>query len=139
MKTETKPINTVLAAPRIGAMWPEQGGIYAGILRGENHEPDYHLIHAEQEHEIVKANWKAAVESAKTALNGFADWSLPNRREARLLAINSPDNFDKDDWHWTSRQDADNPVYAWLQDFEDYLHKSYECRARSVRRISIIK
>jgi Protein of unknown function (DUF1566) len=30
--------------PRIGAEWPGQGGIYAGVLRGENGAPDYHLI-----------------------------------------------------------------------------------------------
>lgn len=30
--------------PRIGAFWPTQGGLYAGVMRGENGLPDYHLI-----------------------------------------------------------------------------------------------
>lgn len=30
--------------PRLGAIWPGQGGIYAGMLRGLNGAPDFHLI-----------------------------------------------------------------------------------------------
>lgn len=32
------------APPRIGSLWEEQGGIYAGVMRGHDGKPDYHLI-----------------------------------------------------------------------------------------------
>lgn len=37
---------TSLAAgiPAIGEAWPSQGGIYVGMVRGENGNPDYHLV-----------------------------------------------------------------------------------------------
>jgi len=41
--------------PRIGEFWPGQGGIYAGMMRGENGQPDYHLI--------VPTDPRASVES----------------------------------------------------------------------------
>lgn len=33
-----------LHPPRLGEPWPGQGGVYAGLMRGENGQPDYHLI-----------------------------------------------------------------------------------------------
>ena len=33
-----------LKAPAIGSYWLDQGGIYAGMVRGEDGTPDYHLI-----------------------------------------------------------------------------------------------
>ncbi|MES2181606.1 MAG: hypothetical protein V4493_05870 [Pseudomonadota bacterium] len=30
--------------PDIGQQWPEQGGVNAGLMRGENGKPDYFLI-----------------------------------------------------------------------------------------------
>lgn len=32
------------SVPAIGAYWESQGGVYAGMMRGENRQPDYHLI-----------------------------------------------------------------------------------------------
>jgi hypothetical protein len=130
-----------LAIPKIGTTY--KGGIYAGIVAGKDGAPDYHLIHAPQEYEIVDVVWETAIESAKTPINGFADWSLPDRHEARLLAINTPQGFDVDDWYWTSTQNADHPDYAWVQNF-DYGNQgndrqSNECRARAVRRELIIQ
>jgi hypothetical protein len=127
----------------LGQPWPEQGGIYAGTIRGENGQPDYHLIHATADHELTKIKWQAAIDAAKKSINGFDDWSLPDRREARLLTINSPDSFDKDGWYWTSTQYADFPGYAWMQYFnhgnQDHYRKSLEYRARAVRRVLIIQ
>jgi len=128
-------------APRIGSTWA--GGIYAGIIAGQNGHPDYHLIHAPAEAEMEAVNWADAVKQATLPINGFVDWSLPNRREARLLAINTPGGFDLADWYWTSEQVAGNPDYAWVQGFtnggQSSLHKSGEYRARAVRRILIIQ
>lgn len=33
-----------LAAPAIGAYWEGQGGLYAGVMRGEEGKPDRHII-----------------------------------------------------------------------------------------------
>jgi hypothetical protein len=35
---------TSITPPAIGAYWEGQGGIYSGVMRGEESQPDYHLI-----------------------------------------------------------------------------------------------
>lgn len=40
------------SVPAIGEYWPGQGGVYAGVMRGEDGQPDYHLI--VPTHESVK-------------------------------------------------------------------------------------
>lgn len=35
---------TSLAPPAIGQYWHGQGGVYAGLMRGEDGQPDYHLV-----------------------------------------------------------------------------------------------
>ena len=128
-----------LVAPKIGTPW--QGGIYAGVVAGTDGQPDIYLVHAPVENELVGLNWADAIEAAKAPIGGFLDWSLPDRREARLLAINTPDGFDKDDWYWTSTPYADATDCAWTQLFDygnqDLNPKSYEGRARAVRRLII--
>ena len=140
--TLATPMKTI-TLPSLGAFWHGQGGIYAGIIAGEDGAPDYHLIHAAAEHEIFDSNWKNATEAAKAEIECFTDWALPNRRETRLLAINSAESFDKNEWYWTSTQHANLPGYAWVQDFgygnQDDSHKSDEYRARAVRRVLIIE
>lgn len=134
-------VQTTLALPKIGTAY--NGGIYAGIIAGKDGAPDYHLIHATVDFEIDATNWQGAIEAAKTPIDGFNDWSLPDRHEARLLAINTRHGFVTNDWYWTSTQVADHPDYAWVQYFDDGVqstsHKSYECRARAVRRELIIQ
>ena len=128
-----------LIAPKIGTAW--QGGIYAGVIGGKDGAPDYHLVHAPVENELADLNWADALEAAKQPINGFSDWSLPDRREARLLSINTHEGFDMDDWYWTSTPYADYPDYAWFQGFDDGcqagFRKSGEYRARAVRRLII--
>ena len=142
MTISNKP-TAKLITPSIGAFWPEQGGIYAGVIGGKNGAPDHHLIHASSDFELVDLNWSDAIEAAKKEINGFNDWSLPDQREARLLFINTQDSFDTDEWYWTSAQYAHYDSYAWLQIFsygtQFSNHKSDEFRARAVRRLLIIK
>lgn len=41
----TRPANKPAASlPNIGEYWPGQGGVYAGMMRGQDGQPDYHLI-----------------------------------------------------------------------------------------------
>ena len=120
--------------PRIGEAWLEQGGIYAGLVRGADGQPDHHLILAEAKPEAMA--WQAAVDWAATVeVDGHKDFTLPTRRESALLFANLQDKFEPK-WHWTSEQYSRN--YAWIQDFDDgsqgSIVKYYEGRARAVRR-----
>ncbi len=157
-----------MKAPRIGQPWPEQGGVYAGIMAGHDGQPDYHLIVATAElGEIANTPWgeygkkikgadsyfdgranTAAMVAADndlgkriTALQieGHADYHLPSQAEIHLMAANLKDQFDQDDWFWTSTQYSANS--AWVQYFYDggqHLGLKYtEGRARAVRRLEI--
>lgn len=85
----------------------------------------------------VDINWKDAMTWAKS-IGG----DLPNRCESSLLFATMKDQFEPQ-WYWTNEQHADGSGYAWLQGFndgyQDGTHKSNECRARAVRRLSVIE
>lgn len=122
--------------PAIGQKWPEQGGIYAGLSRGANGEPDAHLILSTVE-PSEDLSWDDAVAWAKALRDeGLDDWRLPTRSESALLFANLRDLFPAR-WHWTSEQPS--RTYAWNQDFDvgtQYFNvKSDEGRARAVRRL----
>ena len=107
-------------------------GTYAGLSRGEDGQPDGHLVllDAVPEEEL---KWADAVEWAE----GLGDGArLPTRLESALLYANLRDKFDTGCWYWTGTQySADN---AWLQFFgygyQDGCDKEDAGRARAVRR-----
>lgn len=131
--------------PRIGQTWPEQGGIYAGIMAGRDGKPDYHLILAPagSAGDIEDIEWGAYGKrtegadsyfdgKANTAamvaadlelgkritaaqIDGHADYHVPSQAEMHLLAANLKDLFDQDDWYWTSTQYSARN--AWCQYF----------------------
>ena len=109
--------------------------IYAGLILGKNGERDYHLVLLAAKPN-KKLNWQAALDWAKS-VGGY----VPDRREARLLFINSSDSFDEDTWYWTSTARVDSSAYAWVEGFSgggrNLSHKSYEYSVRAVRRIYI--
>jgi len=126
---------TTIYAPRIGTLWAEHGGIYAGIVRGQDGASDYHLILLPDTTD--KLNWDDAITWAKNL-----DAELPTRREQAILFGNLSNEFELG-WHWSKEQHADNSDYAWMQGF-DYGNqhnnrKSNEYRARAVRRLLIIQ
>ena len=123
--------------PRIGEYWRGQGGIYAGVARGENGQPDYHLILAMKEPQ-QGFTWEDAKAYAQTiAVEGHHDFTLPSRFESALLYANLRDKFNTDHWHWTGTEYSAGRVFN--QDF-DYGRQdccsavSFEARARFVRR-----
>lgn len=156
-----------LTPPRIGQQWPGQGGVYAGLIRGEGDQPDYYLIVANEEAEGLEfggygktvdgtnssldgaANTQALITSehahpaaewaAKHTADGHSDFYLPSRNELRLCYANAPEPFSKDDWYWSSTQDSAH--YAWMQYFDDgyqgWSHECHEYRVRPVRRIQL--
>ena len=130
---------STLTPPAIGAVWPGMGGIYAGVSRGEDGQPDAHLVLADVD-TGGKFKWQAAVEwAASVCIDGHTDFRLPTRFESALLYANLRDRFETSPWYWTGTQySADD---AWSQDF-DYgyqgdIGKCYEARARAVRRFTV--
>ena len=125
--------------PKIGEPLEWEGGIYAGIVRGDLGEPDYRLIVCESEQ--AKINWQdAKAWVAGLVVDDCRDFTLPKRKEQAVLFGNVPEMFEKD-WYWSNEQYAGLAEYAWIQGFGlgTQLNglKDYDCRARAVRRIPI--
>jgi hypothetical protein len=122
--------------PAIGEIWPGQGGIYCGIARGEDGQPDHHLILA-VEASTKDFNWKAAQEHAKTIeADGHKDFALPTRFESALLYANVRDKLDTSNWHWTGTQSSEYDAFIQLFTLgtQSSSSKKFEARARFVRR-----
>lgn len=123
--------------PRIGEVWESQGGIYAGTVRGDEGQPDYHLVLHKDERESIQ--WQPAMDwAAALELDGHQDFKLPTRREQAILYGNLKDQF-KPEWHWSCEQPASGPGYAWMQYFDNGIQytgrKDSNYRARAVRRV----
>jgi len=125
------------STPSIGEIWPEQGGIYAGVSRGEDGAPDAHLVLLEAVPE-QDLNWADALKWADGLGNGAR---LPTRFEAALLYANLHDKLDTERWHWTGTQSSASS--AWIQYFSYGIQsdgsKSSEARARAVRRFKTLR
>lgn len=145
---ELRAQSTGNTPPRAGENWPEQGGIYAGEIRGENGAPNHHLILLDQP-EPAAMPWQKAMDWAaglKThyapgfKVHVFSDWALPTRREQRLLFVNAREHF-QEAWYWSGEQHAANSLNAWVQGFgngnQDNHWKDDEYRVLAVRRVVI--
>ncbi len=129
------------AVPRIGERWRGQGGIYAGIMRGRDGAPDYHLLVGDAVAELKPIPWgKATAAVAELEGDGHKNYTLPFRREQSLLFANVPELFEAE-WYWSCEQHAAFSGYAWMQSFgyglQSFSLKSYDYRARAVRRLVI--
>ncbi len=125
--------------PAVGAEWPGQGGVFAGLIRGEHGAPDYLLILGPERE--MEASWQAAMDwAAGLQEEGHQDFTLPSRAEQAVLFGNCRDRFERD-YYWSREQHAEDADYAWSQYFGDgdqsCNHKNYEWRARAVRRLVI--
>jgi hypothetical protein len=135
--------NTLVATagilPRIGAEVAELGGVFAGVARGVNSEPDYYLIVGPEASGTADWNTSKAWAAGITHL-GFNDFELPRRKEQALLFANVPELFQKE-WYWSSEQHAVVGSFAWMQNFYDGHQndgrKDFNGRARAVRRVPI--
>ena len=109
------------------------GGIYAGVARGFDGEPDGHIILLDDT-PSKDLNWADAVKWAESLGDGAR---LPTRFESALLYANVRDQLVTDEWHWTSTQDSAG--FAWMQYFgygnQDISYKFDTGRARAVRRL----
>ncbi len=132
---EPAQVGAIAAVPVIGQPWPGIDGVYAGVSRGENGEPDAHLVLLNAKADS-NMKWEDAVAWAK----GLGDGArLPTRFESALLYAHLQDQFDTDRWHWTGTQYSSGD--AWGQDFDDGdqdIHgEKFEARARAVRLIQL--
>lgn len=150
--------------PRIGQVWPNQGGVYAGIIR--DGESQWHLILADTATEkfewgnygseisgqfssrngqqntalilTAEPNNKAAQFVSALSVDEHNDFYWPADAENQLIRINLPEYVDPS-WHWSSTQYSAHS--AWVTYFEggdqyvDYKDNSYAVRA--VRRLPI--
>jgi hypothetical protein len=126
--------------PAVNTPWPDQGGIYAGIARGRDGQPDAHVIVADEK-PGGPLTWQDALDWAKAlVIDGHSDFALPTRFQAALLYANAAEQFETDDWYWTSTEYSER--HAWVQNFsyggQSGTGKSYEARARAVRLIPVI-
>lgn len=102
--------------PKIAESWPEQNGIYAGIARGFNDEPDGHVILLDEIPPTEKMNWNNATEWAASLGNGAR---LPSRFEMALIGANIADKISPGGYYWSASEHLSTG--AWVQ----YLGSSY--------------
>ena len=138
-RTEAAQPATGPQAVKIGEYWPGQGGIYAGIARGQDGQPDYHLILAEEAPES-DFNWAAAKGHAKTVeADGHHDFALPTRFESALLYANLRDKINTDYWYWTGAEHSAGRAFfqGFGYGYQYLCTVSFEARARFVRRLAL--
>lgn len=134
----TQPNASPLTPPRLGEIWPSQGGYFVGTVFGDG-KPDYHLIVGPEMD--GEADWNTAMKwAANLAIQGHKDYSLPNRREQRFLFCQAK-HLHQETWYWSSEQHASTSHSAWVQVFDDGGQydgrKGGSYRARAVRRLAI--
>lgn len=125
--------------PAIGTEWQGQGGIYAGIVRGLNGEPDYHLILGRGHETAIR--WHDALKAVRLIRDDdHEDFQLPSRKELVLLFAQVPEAFE-DRSYWSSEQSEDCSGYAHYQEFGDGEHgiwrTSGTLHSRAVRRVPV--
>lgn len=128
-----------LSVPPIGAHWPEHGGDFMGIARGDDGHPDYLLIRGPYAPHGL--NHKAALEFADGCrAHGHSDWDLPTRTDGALIQANGRAQM-REGWHWLKESYAGDDASAWCQLFScgtqyDF-HKGSEFAVVLVRRVLI--
>lgn len=153
--------------PNIGGYWAGQGGIFAGLIRGDGDKPDRLLIVPtdaaaefapsvwgpdrqqikdcdDRRYGLVNTKSMAAAGSDLASkclaleIEGHSDFYLPSRDELRLCCMNVPEIFEQA-WYWTSTQYS--AYLAFSQNFDDGYQSDYDkyskLRARAVRSIQV--
>ena len=122
--------------PPVTQLWPDHGGIYAGIAATDADQPERHVVLLTDKPPRAMTH-KQATEWAATLGNGAR---LPTRFESALLYAHLRDKIeDKSDWYWTSTPSSDGGV--WVQHFnrgsQNNGHDGYKLLAVAVRCIPV--
>ena len=149
-----------ITIPEIGAVWPGQGGIYAGFMPARKGAEGYHLILGE---ELARAEWgqygdespatslidgrantlaliesgddhPAAIAAHKHEADGHADFYLPAAAELYEIWLNLSGKLSG--WVWSSSQRSAYLAFFMVFDggYQSYGVKLTELRVRPVRR-----
>ena len=109
-----------------------EGEIYCGAIINAHGSGHHFILLPDNKDEI---EWQDAMDWAKE-IGG----DLPNRVEQAILFDQFKDLFKKE-WYWSNTQHASDSAYAWFQNFytghQHYWTKTYQLRARAVRRLAI--
>lgn len=161
------PVLPVTGVPTLGGYWPGQGGVNAGLVRGQDGTRDYYLIVPTGDDlgelkfgaygdEVEgagsawdgQANTRALIASGKGCpaaeaaaaftCDGHNDFYLPARRELQIAEANVSEVFGNG-WHWSSTQrSASFAFYLYFEGgVQGNLAKNHELRVRPVRRVFI--
>jgi hypothetical protein len=149
-----------ITIPEIGAVWPGQGGIYAGFIPARNGAEGYHLILGDELGQFEwgpygeespatslidgRANTLALIESGgqypaaiaahEHDADGHTDFYLPAAAELYETWLNL--NGKLTGWVWSSSQRSAYGAFGMTFDdgYQGYGGKGYELRVRPVRR-----
>ena len=123
-----------IVVPTVPGM-PFEGGIYAGVTRGDDCQPAGHLVLL-PDLPAKALTWSKATKWARGLGNGAR---LPTRFEAALLYATVRDQIYLGTWYWTGTQFSESS--AWYQLFNDggqlNYGKSSKASARAVRLIQL--
>jgi hypothetical protein len=154
------------AVPALGAYWPGQGGVNAGLMRGLDGARDYYLVvaatdigdHAwggyrEESKATSKSDGKANTEwlcneetqhpaanaCAEYKADGHHDFYLPAAAELYHCWVNCPEVFAQDSYYWSSSQRSAHNAFGmnFGDGYQFSYGKSTELRVRPVRRLFI--
>jgi hypothetical protein len=123
--------------PKIGQHWPEQNGIYAGIARGFDGEPDGHIVLLDDMPPEEEMNWKDGMAWAV----GLGDGArLPNRFEMALIGANINDKISPEGYYWSASEYSVTGAWGqnWYSSFPGYQSSNGKTNAyyvRAVRRL----
>ena len=146
--------NTALSLPVLGALWPEQGGHFAGVTRdaagntfavivspkvvefkalawgpyGKDVPGCSHFTDGLANTQALlaaKTEHPAAKACSSIEHEGHADWYLPSAGELQLAHMHCKDLFSTEGYYWSSTQNDRD--YAFVQDFE-FGYSSYNTK-----------
>lgn len=153
------------APPAIGAYWHGEGGIYAGLVRGEKGTPDYHLIVPTAPYgQVEEITWGAAGEKetgADSNLDGLSNTQAlcdskhdhPAAQWATALEIDGHRDFYLPARHelrlcylsvpelfntegWYLSSTQYSPYGAWVQNFSDG-NQNYDHKVYARRAVAV--
>jgi len=137
----TSPETQMIQVLKLGVYYPDYGGAFHGLARGEEGKPDYWLFSATK-NQNASSTFDENAEYAKTLKVGqYNDYHMPTRRELRLQWINAAPGQFESEWYWSCEQSALDSDSAWSQDFyygtQTTWPKDDRSRGCAVRRVPI--